>query len=162
MKTVVIGVGNPSRRDHSVGLVVARLLRDHLPESGGVTIKEHWFGGFSLAEAMVGFDRAILVDATRTPDGKPGTLSKRSLAHLDGMQTIAADGEFELSLAMDSWREAGLRLPTSVEAWGIEARDTETHGQDLTAPVARGSIAAALAIFSELLAAEDAQVKQAA
>ena len=145
-----------------MGLVVARLLRDQLPETGGVTIKEHWFGGFSLAEAMLGFDRAILVDATRTSGGKPGTLSKRSLEQLAGMQTISAEGEFELSLAMDSWRKAGLRMPTSVEAWGIEASDTETHGPDLTAPVARGSIAAALAIFSELLAAEDTHVKQAA
>jgi hydrogenase maturation protease len=138
------------------------LLRDHLPESGGVTIKEHWFGGFSLAEAMAGFDRAILVDAARTLNGKPGTVSKRSLAQLDGMQTLAAEGEFDLRLAMDSWRKAGLRMPASVEAWGIEARDTETHGPDLTAPVARGSIAAALAIFSEISAAEDAHVKQAA
>src|SRR5437868_10939587 len=70
---ILIGVGNPMISDDGVGLEIARRCRAELPPETGVAIAEVHCGGMRLMEAMVGYDRAIVVDAIAS-GGVPGTV----------------------------------------------------------------------------------------
>ena len=81
MKILVVGLGNPILTDDGVGVKVAYAVRDALASEGrnDVTVTEASVGGLRLMEMMVGYDRAILVDALQHPDAKPGTDSASSI-----------------------------------------------------------------------------------
>ena len=66
MATLVIGLGNPLVTDDSVGLRVVEQLRPLLANRTDVEVAEDYWGGLRLMERMIGFDRAIVVDAIQT------------------------------------------------------------------------------------------------
>jgi hydrogenase maturation protease len=84
----VLGIGNPILSDDGVGVLVAEAVRTHLPDDTPIDITEVSVGGLSLMEAMVGFDRVILVDAYQSENGKPGTIHKLSPEDLDAVTQL--------------------------------------------------------------------------
>ena len=66
MKTLVIGLGNPLVTDDSVGLRVVERLKPLLADRSDVEVSEDYWGGLRLMERMIGFDRAIVIDAIQT------------------------------------------------------------------------------------------------
>ena len=75
-------------------------------------IKFDWasLGGLALMERLVGYDRAIIVDAIRTRGGVPGILHRLTL---DDLPTLHADSVHDASLAaaLELGRRLGARLP---------------------------------------------------
>lgn len=75
MRVLVIGYGNPSRRDDGVGWYVAARVRERgLP---GVEVLTAHQLEVEHAETIAGFDDVIFVDAAAV--GEPGTLSTKKL-----------------------------------------------------------------------------------
>ena len=72
-RTLIIGLGNSLLRDDAVGLRVASQVRAALGGREDVEVVEEACGGLRLMERMVGFDRAILIDAIRS-GRPPGTV----------------------------------------------------------------------------------------
>jgi Ni,Fe-hydrogenase maturation factor len=65
---VIVGLGNPYRTDDGVGIAILRALqaviRDPLPViHDDVVFMESAHGGLPLVQALVGYRRALLVDA---------------------------------------------------------------------------------------------------
>ncbi len=85
MKTLILGLGNPLVSDDSVGLRVADELKMRLAGRADVEVSEDYWGGLRLMERMIGFDRAVVVDAIQT-GAPPGTIH---LLAADGMPTHA-------------------------------------------------------------------------
>ena len=75
MKTIVLGVGNPILRDDGVGIHVAEQLKQHF-QNPNVTIDEALTGGMNLLDLILGFDRAILVDAVNVKNAQPGEVRR--------------------------------------------------------------------------------------
>ena len=84
MKTLVVGLGNPILTDDGVGVKVAYAV-EHALQSGAqgepaadeITVTEACVGGLRLMELMVGYGRAIIVDARKRKLGTedyPGSL----------------------------------------------------------------------------------------
>lgn len=140
MRNVVIGLGNPILTDDSVGMHVARCLRAQLDGQGelpSTAIIEAHTGGLDLMEVMVGYDRAIIVDAMVTGVCPPGSV--RIFA--DGPALLCTRNAHSthnasLEVALEAGRDLGLQLPEKIIVIGVEAGDVETFGQGLTAPVA--------------------------
>jgi hydrogenase maturation protease len=63
MKTLILGLGNPLLKDDSVGLRVAQEVETLIPEGMGIEVGLDYWGGLRLMERMIGFDRAIIIDA---------------------------------------------------------------------------------------------------
>lgn len=146
MKTIIIGVGNPIRRDDCVGLQVARELRHRLEVNPDVSTAELHCGGIRLMEAMVGYDRAFVIDAMVS--GQPaGTVRVLEPAEWSHTRTTNSTHDAELSLALEFGRAAGLPLPTDVRIWAIEAADVESLGEHLTPAVE----SAAAGVVSQML-----------
>lgn len=140
MRTVVIGLGNPILTDDSVGIHVARCLRARLDGQGtslATAVTEAHTGGLDLMDAMVGYDRAIIVDAMVTGKCLPGSVrtfddGPACLCTRNAHSTHSAS----LEVALHAGREIGLHLPVRISVLGIEAGDVETFGYKLTGPVA--------------------------
>ena len=73
MKTLVLGLGNPIVTDDAVGLRVAQALKPLLTHCPDIDISEDHWGGLRLMERMVGYNRAIIIDAICT-GSLPGTI----------------------------------------------------------------------------------------
>jgi len=136
MRTVVIGVGNPYRRDDGVGSAVADLLRD-LP---GVEVAQSLGETTDLMELWDGADLAILVDAilvdaVRTGPARPGRIHRLSVPAA-GCGAASTHGPglgeaVELARVLD-------RLPARLVLYAVEVTDVG-HGRGLSLPVAAAS-----------------------
>lgn len=135
MKTLIIGLGNPLVTDDSVGLRVAQQLTPLLADRADVEVSEDYWGGLRLMEQMIGFDRAIVVDAIQT-GAPPGTIH---LLTPDGIATqrSASAHDVNLSTALEFGRQAGEKLPenSQIQLIGIEAEDTLTFCEQCTPAV---------------------------
>jgi hydrogenase maturation protease len=132
MKTVVIGVGNPVLTDDGVGIHVAERLRTVLPTESGVTVRTASAGGMRLMDAMIGFDRAIIVDALWTGENPPGTVVRLDAQNLQRARNSASADDLDLPMALDFASRAGIKVPAEIEAWGVEIDDATTLSGDLT------------------------------
>jgi hydrogenase maturation protease len=135
-QTVIIGIGNPLLTDDAVGVQISRRLADATAGRPDIDVTELYAGGLRLMEALVGYKRAILVDAMECGQN-PGTvycLSNRDL--LETKNSVCAH-DTSLSAALSVGRLSGLPLPDSIEIWGVEPQDLTTFGENLTEAVAQ-------------------------
>jgi hydrogenase maturation protease len=153
MKTLVIGLGNPLVSDDSVGLRVVAELQPLLADRTDVEVAEDHWGGLRLMERMIGFDRAIVVDAIQT-GAPPGTIH---LLTPDGVATqrSASAHDVNLPTALEFGRRAGAHLPDNrqIRLVGIEALDTLTFGERCT-PAVQAAIPQAVAAVLKVLSDE--------
>jgi len=75
MKTIVIGVGNPILQDDGVGIHVANQLRQYVNHPD-VTFDEALTGGMNLLDLILGYDKAILIDAINIKNAKNGEVKR--------------------------------------------------------------------------------------
>lgn len=71
MKTLVLGLGNPTLTDDAVGLAVAREVRKTV-DNEHVAVREASVGGLSLLHLAEGYDRVIIIDAFENGAGDRG------------------------------------------------------------------------------------------
>ena len=137
MKTVVIGLGNPVLADDGVGLQAVRRLAPYLEGVPGIQVCELYSGGIRLMEAMAGFDRAVVIDAILTEGRRPGTVYLPSVGDLLATRNAHSTHDGSLAVALELGRLAGLRLPSEIRIWAVEARDVTSFSERLTADVER-------------------------
>jgi hydrogenase maturation protease len=135
MKTLVLGLGNPLLRDDSVGLRVVEQLRAELDGLEDVDVDLDYWGGLRLMERMIGYDRAIIIDAICT-GGQPGTLHLLSPNDIPTQRSTSAH-DVNLPTALELGRQAGAKLPDSDDILlvGVEAQDVLTFAENLTPDV---------------------------
>ena len=135
-KTLVIGLGNPLISDDSVGLRVAAELRVLLADRPQVVVEEDAWGGLRLMERMIGYDRAIVVDAIQT-GAPPGTLHRLTVDAMPTQKSASAH-DVNLPTALAFGRQAGAHLPADdqVRLVGIEGADLLTFSEECTPLVA--------------------------
>ena len=136
VRTIVIGIGNPVLCDDSVGLKVADRLRAELRHSRRTAVTALYAGGIRLMEAMVGYQRAILIDAIQTAGGRPGAVYPVEIADLLETRNICSTHDGSLRAALELGRMAGLEVPSEILIWAVEAADVETFSESLTPEVA--------------------------
>ncbi len=136
MKTLVLGLGNPLLRDDAVGLMVAEQLKPLLADRADIEVDVDYWGGLRLMERMVGFERAIVIDAIQS-GAEPGKLHILSPGELPTQRSSSAH-DVNLLTALKLGRQADAVLPTNerITLLGIEATDTINFGEDLTPEVA--------------------------
>ena len=142
MKTLVIGLGNPILTDDGVGVKVAyeidKELGDEMREYVDVT--EVSAGGIRLMEAMVGYDRVILIDAILQQNGnQPGKISRMTLDDLRKIsptQHSASAHDTTLVNALEAGRVLGLSLPEDIIIFAIEVENVMDFSEVPTPDVA--------------------------
>jgi hydrogenase maturation protease len=151
--TLVLGLGNPILTDDGVGVKVAERVRDALPPDAPVTVTEVSVGGLTLMEAMVGYDRVILVDAMQREGLAPGAVERLTLDDLRAIsptQHSASPHDANLVTALETGRRMGLHLPEEIVIYGVGVVNVLDFGDAPTPAVAAAIPVAAAAVLAEL------------
>jgi len=134
-KTALVGVGNPSHGDDGIGPVVARQVYDLLRDLADIDLLEHAASGFSLAERLVGYQRAVIVDALTDAQAEVGTVTQVQIREPSSSPFLSfhtAGFHDILTLA----RTVGLEVPRTIVLYGITIREPETFSESLSAELA--------------------------
>lgn len=153
--TIIVGLGNPILSDDGVGWRVVRVVREALNGAGDsdrVIVREACVGGLSLAEMLIGFHRAIVIDAIMTGNDPPGTVSHLTLADLPGTLNTASAHDTNLATALHALRRFGAVLPPdeAIDIIAVEAQDVWTFAEQCT-PAVQKSIPDAAALVLRIL-----------
>jgi hydrogenase maturation protease len=136
-RVLVLGIGNPILGDDGVGWRVAGTVGEHLAGEG-VEVDCIALGGLSLMERLVGYDRAILVDAFHGSGDPPGTVRARGLDEVPGREATHLDAAHDVPLrvALAAGRALGATLPEAITVVSVEAARVDTFDEDLSPDVA--------------------------
>jgi hydrogenase maturation protease len=149
-KTLILGLGNPIVSDDSVGLKVSTILKEKLSGREDVEVSEDYWGGLRLMERLIGYDRAIVIDAICT-GSLPGTLHRLTPDDI-GTQRSASAHDVNLSTALEFGRQAGVSLPANerIILVGIEAENVLDFSERCT-PAVEAAIVQAVELVLEIL-----------
>ena len=134
MKTIILGIGNPILSDDGVGNRVAHALEGR-PVGPEATVAETNAAGLNLLDLLVGYDRAIIVDAIQTRGGQPGQVYRLSLDDLPSTLHTASIHDTNLPTALELGRRLGMAVPREVVIFAIEVADVTTFSEQCTPEV---------------------------
>ena len=151
MKSIVIGLGNPILGDDGVGWKVAEEVKKQLSPDLPVAVEFLSLGGISLMEQLIGYDRAILIDAVRSSQ-ELGSVIVSELSEMPDTSAFHITSIHDTSLqnALKLGEEMGADLPAQVTVIGIATNHIYDFSEELSQPVA-GAISKAAQIVIELL-----------
>ena len=143
MKTLILGLGNPLVTDDSVGLRVAAELKTLLAGRPDIEVTEDYRGGLQLMERMIGYDRAVIIDAICT-GSPPGTIHHLRADSIPTQRSASAH-DVNLPTALAFGRRNGVQLPDdeNILLVGIEAADVIHFGKECT-PSVQSAVAVAV------------------
>ena len=134
-KTLAIGLGNPIVSDDGAGWRVVQRLKTVLADRDDVDVREDYRGGLRLMERMIGYERAIVVDAIRT-GAEPGTIHHLAPDSVPTQRSASAH-DVNLPTALAFGRRTGVHLPADrdIRLVGIEAVDVASISDRCTPSV---------------------------
>lgn len=161
MKTIVIGLGNPILGDDGVGWKIAEEVKKRLSspqatllwkEAEYVNVEFLSLGGLRLMESLIGYDRAILIDAV-TSDQETGSVVTTRLSELPDVSALHTTSAHDTSLqnALKLGKSMGANLPEDVIVIGIVTEHIYDFGEELSSSVAQ-AVPLAAQIVIDLLA----------
>jgi hydrogenase maturation protease len=155
MRTLVLGLGNPILRDDGVGIRVAQKLSDLLDGDPDIVVEEDYWGGLRLMERMIGFDRAIIIDAIVTHSEPPGTIMQLRADDMPTQRSASAH-DVNLPTALELGRQSGAHLPgdNDILLIGIEAEDVQTFDESLS-PAVHEAVPLAIDLVLEAISKEN-------
>jgi hydrogenase maturation protease len=133
-KTLILGLGNSLLSDDGVGLIIAAELKSRLEQSD-ITVMETSVAGLSLVDLLVGYDRAIIIDAIQTSDGKPGQIYRLAPEAFDTTRRTISPHDVNFTTALEFGKKVGLPLPEEIIIFAIEASDVSTFSEECTPQV---------------------------
>ena len=157
MKTIVVGLGNPILTDDGVGVLVAREVKKRLGQIFGleINVTEACVGGLRLMEMLVGYDKAIIIDAIRSNNGKsPGTITRMTIDDLRDIsptQHSSCPHDTSLITAIDFGKTIGVHLPENISIYAVEALNLLEFSEIPTPEVEQAIPAVVDAVFEEII-----------
>lgn len=151
MKTIIVGLGNPILGDDGVGWKVAEEVRKHLGHDSRVNVICASLGGISLMERLIGYDRAILIDAF-TIEASTSSISVLRLDELPNYSAyhIASIHDTSLQNAIELGRSMGAQLPHDIIVVGIAIQPIYEFSDELS-PAVVGIVPCAVCIVMDML-----------
>ncbi len=152
VKTLVVGLGNPILGDDGVGWQIANELRNQPDIPPEVSIECLAVGGISLMEAMIGYDRAILIDAIASHRDPIGQVHLFNLTEMPNpaMGHTGSAHDTSLQDALTMGRNLGAHLPGEISIVTVEAQKVYEFSETLSPPIA-AAIPEAIRILNHLL-----------
>ena len=143
MNTIVVGLGNPILSDDGVGVITSYEVDRELSVEAReiVHVTEASMGGIRLMELLVGYDRAIIIDAlTLDNNSIPGTIHKMSLEDLQEIsptQHSSSTHDTSLVTALKLGRHLGYKLPDEIIIYAVEVENVSDFSEVPTPAVAQ-------------------------
>lgn len=123
MKTIVLGVGNLILGDDGVGIHVVNEVKKHLSKNSDVTIDEAITGGMNLLDLLLGYEKAIIVDAVKSEDAENGEVKRIPLGDFNTMHSCNPH-DVSLTEAIKMAEKLGEdRIPKEIVVIGIMMKE---------------------------------------
>ncbi len=120
--------------DDSAGLRVIQLLQNRINHPD-ISLNETSLAGITLLDYLVGFDRAIIVDAIQSPGGKPGSIYRLTPDEFDSTCHTTSTHDIGVIAAIELGKRLGLSMPGEIYIIAIEAEDVNTLTEECTPDV---------------------------
>ena len=118
MKTIVLGVGNLILRDDGVGIHVANEVKKRI-QNPNITVDEAITGGMNLLDLLLGYDKAIIIDAVKSDDGTHGEVRRIPIGDFNTMHSCNPH-DVSLIEAIDMAKKLGeKRIPQEIVIIGV-------------------------------------------
>ncbi len=134
MKIILLGLGNPSLCDDSIGFRVAQRLRKVI-DKPEVSIQNACVSGIDVLFLISEYDMAVIVDAVQTPEGKVGDVYRLDMDEAQ-VNTDVSPHSLDFIAAIRLGRELGFPLPSKIWVYAIEADNISGCGENCTPDVA--------------------------
>ncbi|PNX49716.1 MAG: hypothetical protein BV457_00800 [Thermoplasmata archaeon M9B1D] len=122
MKTIVLGVGNLILGDDGVGIHVVNELKKQINDPD-VTLDEAITGGMNLLDLIIGYDRAIIIDAVKSKDAENGEVKRIPLSDFNTMHSCNPH-DVSLIEAIEMAKKMGeTRIPKDIIIIGIMMKE---------------------------------------
>jgi hydrogenase maturation protease len=145
LRTVIIGIGSLLRGDDAIGIRVAEAIeREALPPD--VKVVTTTAAGLALLDLLTGYERALIIDAIQTRQGKPGEVYRLGLDDLPAPLHSFTVHDVSLRSALDIGRKMGLPLPGETVIFAIEVADVTPLRENCT-PQVEGAISNAVSLL---------------
>ena len=141
-RTLIVGLGNPILGDDGVGWRVVDVLEQRLgidswarEAIGPLELDRLSVGGLTLMERLVGYERALVVDAEI--GDPPGAVRVTSLGELDARPPAHLDSAHDVSLAraIELARDLGSMVPPQIVVVTIGISATAQFEESLSPAV---------------------------
>lgn len=137
--TLIIGLGNPILGDDGVGWHVAEAVKSRLEAEFPSLLEQVEVdclavGGLSLMERMIGYHKAIVIDAIITNQNPQGTVQQFLLTALPNRAFghLCSSHDTTLQNALEIGRRMGAALPEQIMVVGVEAQDVFDFSENLS------------------------------
>ena len=154
MKTLILGLGNPILSDDSIGLRVARELEDGFNRPD-VTVMETSVAGLDFLDLLVGYDRAIIIDAIQTKEGKVGQIYRFEPEVFDATRHASTPHDVNFATALELGKRLGLDLPQQIAIFAVEVQNVSSYSEECTPEVIAAIPACVNKIVRELNGGQD-------
>lgn len=158
-RTIVIGLGNPILGDDGVGWRVVEAVQQAYGRRAPAPPVEFEYlsvGGLTLMEHLIGYEKAVLVDAINSGEFPQGAVATFPLDELPNRAAghLTSAHDTTLHNALDVGRRMGASLPEQVLVVAVEAQFVYDFSEQLSPPVAAAVPRAAETVLA-LLAGPD-------
>jgi len=149
MKTIVLGVGNPILSDDGVGIQVAQQIKQRINDPN-IVVEEALTAGMNLLDLILGYDKAIIIDAVKTCTTRNGEVHRYKLSDLSTIHSCNPH-DVSLSEAITLAKKLGEeRIPHEIIIIGISMTEIPYEfGENLSE-----TFTAAIPIAVEMVLAE--------
>ncbi|MEO0215489.1 MAG: hydrogenase maturation protease [candidate division WOR-3 bacterium] len=129
MKKLIIGMGNEYYGNDALGIIVARKLRETLPE---YDLKTGAFSGVDFLEAIEEYDEVIVIDSIVNPDKPIGDVVELKVEDFAGLKSFSYLHSMSFASAIELGRQLKLKLPEKIKIFGIVVDKKGEIGEELS------------------------------
>jgi len=86
MKTIILGVGNLILGDDGVGVHIVNEVKKQIQDPN-ITIDEAITGGMNLLDLILGYDKAIIIDAVKSEKSETGIVKRIPISDFNTMHS---------------------------------------------------------------------------
>jgi hydrogenase maturation protease len=136
MKILVLGVGNLILKDDGVGVHVVNELKKQI-QHPNIDLEEAITGGMNLLDLLLGYDKAIIIDAVKSDNIKKGEVKRIDIGDFNTMHSCNPH-DVSLIEAIEMAKKLGEdRIPKEIIIIGIMMEKIPCEfGEDLSEDIA--------------------------
>jgi hydrogenase maturation protease len=131
IEILIVGLGNTILSDDGIGIYVVRRLRAVLAEQQA-TIIETSMAGLDILDLLIGYDKAIIIDAIQSSGGKVGQIYRLGLESFNSSLHSISPHDIDLITAIKFGKQLKLPVPEEIIIFAIEAADIKTFSEECT------------------------------
>jgi hydrogenase maturation protease len=126
---ILIGLGNPIMSDDAIGILVAEKLQEFVPD---FVMEASGAGGFDVVDRILGYRRAVIIDAMVTGEYPPGTAVRLPRGSRPRTIRSRRSHGINFSQAIDMAAECGAPVPEEITVYGIEVENPYSVGERIS------------------------------